>query len=104
MKKLALTLSAAALVLGATALSANAQQLGAGHAQLQNATPIVKQAACRGFGPRCGPGLFGRAALTAAAGAAPAKRPSGTIPIECEAAFARPRCFWSTRRNSPAGR
>jgi hypothetical protein len=55
MQTLTLTLAAAAL--GATALSANAQQLGAGHAQLQNATPIVKQAACRGFGPRCGPGF-----------------------------------------------
>jgi uncharacterized lipoprotein len=57
MKTLTLTLAAAALALGATALSANAQQLGAGHAQLQNATPIVKQAACRGFGARCGPGF-----------------------------------------------
>jgi hypothetical protein len=57
MKTLMLTLAAAALALGATALSANAQQLGAGHAQLQNATPIVKQAACRGFGPHCGPGF-----------------------------------------------
>jgi hypothetical protein len=57
MKKL--TLAAAALVLGSMALTANAQaqQLGAGHAQLQNATPIVKQVACRGFGPRCGPGF-----------------------------------------------
>jgi hypothetical protein len=57
MKALTLTLAAAALALGATALSANAQQLGAGHAQLQNATPIVKQAACRGFGAHCGPGF-----------------------------------------------
>jgi hypothetical protein len=39
------------------ALSANAQQLGAGHAQLQNATPIVMQVACRGFGAHCGPGF-----------------------------------------------
>jgi hypothetical protein len=39
------------------ALSANAQQLGAGHTQLQNATPIVKQVACRGFGAHCGPGF-----------------------------------------------
>jgi hypothetical protein len=58
MKTLTLTLAAATLVLGATALSVNAQQLGAGaHAQLQNATPIVKQVACRGFGARCGPGF-----------------------------------------------
>jgi hypothetical protein len=57
MKKL--TLAAAALVLGSMALTAGAQaqQLGAGHAQLQNATPIVKQVACRGFGPHCGPGF-----------------------------------------------
>jgi hypothetical protein len=58
MKKL--TLAAAALVLGSMALTANAQaqQLGAGlHAQLQNATPVVKQVACRGFGARCGPGF-----------------------------------------------
>jgi hypothetical protein len=57
-KKLALSLAATALVLGSMALTANAQQLGAGaHAQLQNATPIVKQVACRGFGARCGPGF-----------------------------------------------
>jgi hypothetical protein len=58
MKKLTMTLTAAAL-LGSMALTANAQtqQLGAGlHAQLQNATPIVKQAACRGFGAHCPPG------------------------------------------------
>jgi hypothetical protein len=57
MKTLTLTLAATALALGAMALSANAQQLGSGHAQLQNATPIVKQVACRGFGARCGPGF-----------------------------------------------
>ena len=57
MKTLTLTLAAAALALGATALSANAQQLGAGHAQLQNATPIVKQAACRGFRCALRPGI-----------------------------------------------
>src|ERR1700692_907173 len=58
MKKLALTLSVAALVLGSMALSANAQQLGAGlHAQVQNATPIVKNVACPGVGARCGPGF-----------------------------------------------
>ena len=58
MQKLALTLAAAALVLGSMALSVNAQQFGAGaHAQLQNATPIVKQVACRGYGARCGPGF-----------------------------------------------
>jgi hypothetical protein len=58
MKKLTLTLASAALVLGSMVLTANAQQLGAGlHAQVQNATPIVKQVACRGFGARCGPGF-----------------------------------------------
>jgi hypothetical protein len=58
MKKLTLTLAATVLALGSMALSANAQQLSAGaHAQLQNATPIVKQVACRGFGARCGPGF-----------------------------------------------
>ena len=58
--KLTVTLAAAALMLGSMALTANAQthQLGSGlHAQIQNATPIVTQAACRGFGPRCGPGF-----------------------------------------------
>ncbi len=58
MKKLALTLSVAALALGSMVLSANAQQLGADlHAQVQNATPIVKNVACRGYGARCGPGF-----------------------------------------------
>lgn len=59
MTKLTVTLAASALFLGSMALTANAQthQLGAGlHAQLQNATPIIQQAACWGFGPRCGPG------------------------------------------------
>jgi len=60
MKKLALTLTIATLALGMTALTASAQtqQPGAAsfHAQLQNATPIVKQVACRGWGPRCRPG------------------------------------------------
>jgi hypothetical protein len=57
MKKLTLTLAAMALVLGSMALSANAQQLGAGHAQLQNATPIITHVACGGFGPYCPPGF-----------------------------------------------
>lgn len=59
MRKLTITLSAAALALGAMAMSASAQtqQFGAGvHAQIQNATPVVKDAACRGFGPHCRPG------------------------------------------------
>jgi len=60
MKKLTLTLAASALVLAATALTASAQthQFGTSlHGQIQNATPIVQQAACRGFGPHCGPGF-----------------------------------------------
>jgi hypothetical protein len=60
MKKLTMTLAAAALMLGSMALTANAQthQLGSGlHAQIQNATPIVQQTACRGFGRWCGPGF-----------------------------------------------
>jgi hypothetical protein len=60
MRKLTLTLSAAALVFGSMALTANAQTQRAGaasvHALAQNATPIVTQAACRGFGPFCPPG------------------------------------------------
>jgi hypothetical protein len=60
MTKLTMTLAAAALMLGSMAMGASAQthQFGSGlHAQIQNATPIVTQAACRGFGPRCGPGF-----------------------------------------------
>lgn len=60
MRKLALTLVSAALVLGAMAVAANAQSQYAGaaafHAQIKNATPI-EQAACRGFGPYCPPGF-----------------------------------------------
>jgi hypothetical protein len=59
MRKLALTLTAAALVLGTLAVTANAQTQSPGaanlHAQMQNATPITK-AACGGFGPYCPPG------------------------------------------------
>jgi hypothetical protein len=60
MTKLTMTLAAAAVMLGSMAVGASAQThlLGAGlHAQIQNATPIVTQAACRGFGPHCGPGF-----------------------------------------------
>jgi hypothetical protein len=57
MTKLALTLTAAAFVLGLTASSASAQtqQLGAAsmQTQLNNATPIVTPAACRGFDRYC---------------------------------------------------
>jgi hypothetical protein len=51
MRKLAIALSAGALLLGIGALSANAQtQTGASSFQalMRNATPIVKQAACPG--------------------------------------------------------
>lgn len=60
MKKLALTLTATALLLGTSALAANAAQYSGAagiHAQVQNATPIVKEAACRGFGAHCPPGF-----------------------------------------------
>jgi hypothetical protein len=51
MRKLALTLTAATLVLGMTALTASAQTQGA--AGLNNATPIATKIACRGPGPFC---------------------------------------------------
>ena len=58
MRKLTIILSTAALVLGAMVLSASAQTQGAASVQaLKNATPIVTQAACRGFGPYCPPGM-----------------------------------------------
>ena len=61
MRKLTITLTAAALVLGAMALQASAQtQLCGANSilALKNATPIVKLASCRGFtgGCGCGPG------------------------------------------------
>jgi hypothetical protein len=59
MRMLALTMSAALLVLGSMAPLANAQTQNAGAASvhaLKNATPVVTQAACRSFGPSCGPG------------------------------------------------
>jgi hypothetical protein len=58
MRKITLTLAAAALVFGSLAV-ANAQTQGASslNAQAQNATPIVKHTACRGWG-RCPPGRF----------------------------------------------
>jgi len=60
MRKLTMTLTVAAFVLGSMALTVNAQtqQTGAAgvHGLAQNATPIVKQAACRGWGRHCPPG------------------------------------------------
>ena len=61
MKKLTLTIAATAIVLGSMILSASAQMqapAAAGlHAQVQNATPIVKNVACQGWGPHCSPGF-----------------------------------------------
>jgi hypothetical protein len=58
MGKLALTLAAAALLLGSVAWTAQAQTQGASslNAQAQSATSIHK-AACFGFGRWCGPGM-----------------------------------------------
>ncbi|HEX3939498.1 MAG TPA: hypothetical protein VHX43_18505 [Xanthobacteraceae bacterium] len=60
MRKLTLTLTAAALMLGVTAFAANAQTQAPGaagiHAQVKDFTPIEK-AACRGFGRWCPPGF-----------------------------------------------
>jgi hypothetical protein len=62
MRKLTITLTA--IMLGTMALQANAQTQQSGAAAMQalaqNATPIVKQAACRGFGPYCPPGRVRR--------------------------------------------
>jgi hypothetical protein len=59
MRKLTMTLSAAALMLGTMAIAANAapsQNASSFRIQIQNATPIEK-AACRGFGRYCPPGF-----------------------------------------------
>jgi hypothetical protein len=68
MRKLTMTLTAAVLVLGTMAMTASAQTqwLGAAslHAQLRNATPIVKLVACNGTTGACGcaPGWVSRCA------------------------------------------
>jgi len=62
MRKLTIILAAAAFVLGSMAITANAQTQAPGaasiHAQIQNATPVIRKAACNGrtgvYG--CGPG------------------------------------------------
>jgi hypothetical protein len=59
MSKVAITLAAAALVLGSVALTANAQTQGASsllNAKAQNAT-IIHKTACMGFGRWCPPGM-----------------------------------------------
>jgi len=54
----------AALVLVASVIAASAQIQTRGaaglHAQMQNATPLVQQAACWGWGPYCPPGTVRR--------------------------------------------
>ena len=58
MRSLTMTLTAAVLVLGTMAITASAQTqwMGAAslHAQLKNATPIVRQVACNGTTGGCG--------------------------------------------------
>ncbi len=62
MKRFTVTMTAAALALGSIAITANAQTQAPGaasfHAQLQNATPIIKRVACNGTTGvhGCGPG------------------------------------------------
>jgi uncharacterized low-complexity protein len=56
MRKLTLTLAAAALVLGTLAVQANAQNQNRGAAVFKNATPIVTLAACNGRTGHCGCG------------------------------------------------
>ena len=55
---------AAALVLVASVIAASAQIQTRGaaglHAQIQNATPLVRRAACWGWGPYCPPGTVRR--------------------------------------------
>jgi hypothetical protein len=53
-----LTAVALALTVSLSAARAQIQTRGAAdlNAQLQNATPLVRDAACRGFGPFCPPG------------------------------------------------
>jgi hypothetical protein len=64
MRKIALTLTAAAFVLGTFAITASAQtqSLGAAgfHAHMKNATPMITQAACNGRtgGHGCGAGFI----------------------------------------------
>jgi len=63
MRKLAMSLAAAAFVVGAMAITANAQAPASGandlHAQIQKAT-LFKGEACRGWGAHCPPGRVWR--------------------------------------------
>ena len=58
MRKLTMTLAAAALILGAIASQASAQNVNRGALcpanALKNATPIITQAACNGWTGGCG--------------------------------------------------
>lgn len=59
MTRFAAILAATAMILGSMIWTANAQTQGFGagfHTQIQNATPIVEPAACRGTGAHCPPG------------------------------------------------
>ena len=60
LRKLTMTLTVAALILGAIASQASAQNVNRGAIcpanALKNATPIVTQAACTGWTGRCGCG------------------------------------------------
>ena len=56
MRKLTVTLAAAALVLGTMVVQANAQNQNRGAAVFKNATPIVTLAACNGRTGHCGCG------------------------------------------------
>jgi hypothetical protein len=59
MTRFATILTGTAMILGSMIWTANAQtqRFGAGlHTQIQNATPLVKPAACRGTGAHCPPG------------------------------------------------
>ena len=94
MRKLTMTFTAAALMLGTMAIAANAQTQAPGaaglHHQIQNAT-LFKKAACRGFG-RCPAGISGVAAHIGA-GARLAAEASLSNTTISGAAYGRPLFF-----------